>query len=450
MRPPGPSLETLSLRAVLLGLAWLAACSGSSAGPSGPATGGASGVPATGSGGGTPSSATSTAGAGTGGGMVPAGGGTAVGAVGSGGAGPAGATGVGSGGAPSVGTGGSSAGSGGANTSGTGGSGGGGGSASGGAAPVAGSSGIDPGTTGDGEIDVGPMYTPSPDLKLKAGAQPGFTASFTMTSAQSKIYTGSDFTPPLTFSRQIKVWVPAQYVDGSEAPFMVSSDGFYGGLQTVVQNMADDPNPDHHVPPLVIIGIQNGPDVHPNSERSLEYDLVSDRYWRFVTTEVLPGVLSNAALKAKYPNFKLTSDPNGRGGYGCSSGGPAVMGLAWFGDFNRVFSFSGSFVGPATLQPPDHPLGAWEYTAMIMAAPLRPDLRVFLEVGEHDNRYTEPEANHDNWVISNTNMFNALTAKGNHVRFVFAKGAGHCDDNARNQVMPDGLVWLWRGYRAPK
>ena len=327
--------------------------------------------------------------------------------------------------------------------------GGGQGTASGGAAPTGGTSGAtDPGTVGDGEIDVGPTYTPSPDLQLKAGAPAGFTTSFTLTSAMSKIYTGSDFTPPLTFSRSIKVFVPQQYVDGTESPFMVSSDGFYGGLQTVVQNMADDPNPDHHVPPLVIIGIQNGPDVHPNSERSLEYDTVSDRYWRFVTTEVIPAVLSNAPLKAKFPNFKLTSDPNGRGGYGCSSGGPAVMGLAWFGDFNRVFSFSGSYV--AIQQTMDHPLGAWEYTAMIMAAPLRPDFRVFLEVGEHDNRYTEPEANHDNWVISNRNMFNALTAKGNHVRFIFAKGAGHCDDNARNQVMPDGLVWLWRGYQAPK
>jgi hypothetical protein len=47
---------------------------------------------------------------------------------------------------------------------------------------------------------------------------------------------------------------------------------------------------------------------------------------------------------------------------------------------------------------------------------------VFLEVGEHDNRYTEPEANHDNWVISNRNMAAALKAKGNHYRFVYAQG----------------------------
>jgi enterochelin esterase family protein len=321
------------------------------------------------------------------------------------------------------------------------------GATSAGASSMSGASGSpDPGSDGDGEIDVGPSYTPSPDLKLKPGAPAGFTTSFTLTSAMSTIFNGSDFTPPLTFSRQIKVFVPQQYTDGTESPFMVSSDGFYAGLQTVVQNLADDPNPDHHVPPLVIIGIQNGPDVHPNSERSLEYDTVSDRYFRFVTQEVIPAVLANAALTAKFPNFKLTSDPNGRGGYGCSSGGPAVMGLAWFGDFNRVFSFSGSFV--ALQKTTDHPDGAWEYPQMISAAPLRPDLRVFLEVGQNDNGSTSPESSHTNWVIANRNMAAALAAKGNHYRFVNALGAGHCDDNARNQVMPDGLIWLWRGYQA--
>ena len=53
-----------------------------------------------------------------------------------------------------------------------------------------------------------------------------------------------------------------------------------------------------------------------------------------------------------------------------------------------------------------------------------------------------------NWVISNKAIAAALMAKGNHYRFIYAKGAGHCDDNARNQVMPQGLIWLWRGYKA--
>jgi enterochelin esterase family protein len=304
----------------------------------------------------------------------------------------------------------------------------------------------DPGDAGDGLITVGPTYTPSPNLTLKAGAPAGFTASFTMTSAMSSIYNGSDFTPPLTFSRQIKVWVPQQYVDGTASPFMVTSDGFYAGIQTVVQNLAGNADPSNSVPPLVVIGIQNGPNVYPSSERSLEYDTVSDRYWQFVTKEVIPAVLANADLQAQFPNFMLTSDPNGRGGYGCSSGGPAVMGLAWFGDFNRVFSFSGSFV--AIQKTTAYPEGAWEYPQLIAAAPLRPDLRVFLEVGQNDNGSTMPASSDSNWVIANQNMAAALQAKGNHYRFVYALGAGHCDNNARNEVMPDGLVWLWRDYQA--
>jgi hypothetical protein len=85
---------------------------------------------------------------------------------------------------------------------------------------------------------------------------------------------------------------------------------------------------------------------------------------------------------------------------------------------------------------------------MISAAPLRPDLRVFLEVGQNDNGSTSPASSDTNWVIANRNMASALAAKGNHYRFIYALGAGHCDDNARNQVMPDGLIWLWRGYQA--
>ena len=301
------------------------------------------------------------------------------------------------------------------------------------------------GDAGDGEIMVGPTYTPSPDLTLKAGAPAGFTASFTMTSAMSTIFNGSDFTPPLSFTRQIQIFVPQQYVDGTASPFMVTSDGFYADLQTVVQNLAG--NPGRSVPPLVIIGIENGPNIYPSSERSLEYDTVSDRYWQFVTKEVIPAVLANAALKAKFPNFALTSDPNGRGGYGCSSGGPAVMGLAWFGDFNRVFSFSGSYV--AIQKTTAYPEGAWEYAQLITAAPLRPNLRVFLEVGQNDNGSTTPASSDSNWVISNQNIAAALLAKGNHYRFIYAQGAGHCDHAARNQVMPDGLVWLWEGYQGP-
>jgi enterochelin esterase-like enzyme len=307
---------------------------------------------------------------------------------------------------------------------------------------------VDPGTEGDGDFEVGPDYTDSPDLTVRPNAPEGFDTSFDWGSAKSEIFSGDDFDPPLSFPRKITVFVPSQYVDGAEAPFMVSSDGFYGGLKNVVRNLADDPVADRRVPPLVIIGIQNGPNERP-SQRGLEYDTVSDRYWRFVTQEVLPAVESHGPLKARFPNFKLTRDPNGRGGYGCSSGGPAVFGLAWFGDFNRVFSFSGSYTALQSTE--EHPNGAWEYPDMIAAAPLRPQLRVFLHVGERDNGYELPADDTRNWVSANRRMAAALKAKGNHYRFVFAKAGGHCGDppGPRNQIMPESLIWLWRGYRAP-
>jgi iron(III)-enterobactin esterase len=441
----------ISRRALLMVALVSGACSSSN---SSSGTGGTGGHATAGSGGSVASGgSTGSGGAPASGGAVGSGGSVASGgSTGSGGT-PASGGAVGSGGSASGGT----TGTAGHGGNGTGGSSAAGGTSTGGSAAASGGaagggvgcgvplgSGVAVSDPISGEIDIGPAYTRSPDLTLKAGAASGFSFSFDLGSDKSTIYNGQDFTPPLTFSRSIKVWIPSQYVDGTASPFMVSSDGFFGGLQTVVQNLADDPNPDHHVPPLTIIGITNGPDVHPNSERSLEYDTVSDRYWQFVTKEVLPMALSQTALKTKYPNFKFTSDPNGRGGYGCSSGGPAVMGLAWFGDFNRVFSFSGSYV--SIQKTTAYPMGAWEYASLIAAAPFRPDFRVFLEVGQNDNGSTTPASSDSNWVISNQNIAAALCAKGNAYRFIYAKGAGHCDDNPRNQVTPQGMIWLWRGY----
>jgi hypothetical protein len=84
---------------------------------------------------------------------------------------------------------------------------------------------------------------------------------------------------------------------------------------------------------------------------------------------------------------------------------------------------------------------------MILGAPARP-LRVFLEVGQNDNGATTPESQHLNWVIANRNMAAAFATKSYHYRFVYALGAGHCDDRVRAQTLPDALIWLWRGYAA--
>ena len=80
--------------------------------------------------------------------------------------------------------------------------------------------GPDPGTDGDGDFTIGPTYTISPDL-MTQNVPHGRSFTFTMSSTASAIYTGLD--PTLlaanqhSFTRQVRVYVPMQYVDGTAA-----------------------------------------------------------------------------------------------------------------------------------------------------------------------------------------------------------------------------------------
>jgi enterochelin esterase family protein len=284
----------------------------------------------------------------------------------------------------------------------------------------------DPGTEGDGNFTVSPPYVNSPDLGDR-NAPEGRTFSFTL--GPSQFYGGQ---------HDVDVFIPEQYVDGTEAPFMISTDGLNDRLVTASRNLAVDPNPERRVPPLVVIG------VTPGSDRSGEYDTVSSEFFEYMTTEVMPAVLAQDAITTAYPNFKLTSDPSGRGAYGCSSGAPAVMGMAWFGDFTRLLTYSGTFVA---LQRSDaYPNGAWDYPALIREEAVKPDLRIFLHVSQNDLGSGDAESTQRNWIIGNQNMAAALTEKGYHYRFVYSEGSGHCPGEVMGQTLPDALVWLWRGY----
>jgi enterochelin esterase-like enzyme len=290
----------------------------------------------------------------------------------------------------------------------------------------AGNAGTDPGDEGDGDFTFSPPFVRSTDLANR-NAPAGRTFSFDL--APSRFYGGQ---------HEVDVFIPEQYVDGQEAPFMISTDGLSGRLVTASRNLAVDPDPQRRVPPLVLIG------VTPGSDRSGEYDRVSGEFWEYITTEVMPAVLTDDAIAAAYPNFKLTSNPSGRGGYGCSSGAAAVMGMAWFGDFTRLLTYSGTFT--ALQRSATHPEGAWEYPAMIRQEPVKPGLRIFLHVSQNDIGSTDAESTHRNWVIANRNMAAALAEKGYHYRFVYSEESGHCPAEVMDQTLPDALVWLWRGY----
>jgi enterochelin esterase-like enzyme len=173
-------------------------------------------------------------------------------------------------------------------------------------------------------------------------------------------------------------------------------------------------------------------------QRSKEYDTVSDVYFNFIETEVLPTIETNY-------NVKFTTDPEGRAAMGGSSGAPAAMGMAWFGNFRRILTYSGTFVNLQSSTM--YPHGAWEYHEnLIPSADPRP-IRIFLEVGDQDNGYMTPASGFRNWVLGNQGMAAALKAKGYHYRFVLGTGGvGHVDGGIIGQTLPESLLWLWRGY----
>ncbi len=93
-----------------------------------------------------------------------------------------------------------------------------------------------------------------------------------------------------------------------------------------------------------------------------------------------------------------------------------------------------------------YPLGSWEYHSNLIPGSPAKQLRVFLAASQMDNHYLDAESTHFNWLLANQHMAAALKAKNYHCRFVYAKGAGHCDAKVRRQTLPDTLRWMWRGY----
>jgi enterochelin esterase-like enzyme len=323
---------------------------------------------------------------------------------------------------------------------------------------------VDPGFAGDGDFSID-TFAIQPDLTNR-GQPVGRTFTFVMDSTTSVIFDGSDATlqpgKPRLLTRNIVVYVPAQYTDGTPAPILVFQDGPGAGQQNgqfdavkrALDNLTISPDPARRIPAFIAIAVQNGGNDAQGSERGLEYDTLSDRYARFIELEVLPAVLADAQIRAAYPGLAITPDPEGKAAMGCSSGGAAAFTMAWFRPdlFRRAITYSGTFVAQQDNGQPEfsmYPLGAWEYhssTNLIANTdPPRP-IRVFLNVNGMDNGYNAPENGYHNWVLANQYMAAALRAKNYHYRFVTAAGIGHCDARAWQSTLADTLVWAWAGY----
>jgi enterochelin esterase family protein len=232
--------------------------------------------------------------------------------------------------------------------------------------------------------------------------------------------------------RQYWIYVPAQYDAAKPAAVMVFQDGHAyvsadgnHRVPVVFDNLIQK----HEMP--VTIGVfvnpgHAGTEVPANgwsaSNRSFEYDSLSELYARFLMEELLPEVAKR---------YSLTSDPEGRAIAGASSGGICAFTAAWErpDSFRKVLSQIGSFTNIR---------GGHVYPSLIRKASRRP-IRVFLQDGSNDL-----DNAHGNWPLANQEMAAALKFREYDYKFEFGDG-GHTGKHG-GAILPDTLRWLWRDF----
>jgi hypothetical protein len=352
----------------------------------------------------------------------------------------------------------------------------------------------------EGNFIIGPTHAPAAEIIAQGDIPHGTVSGFTMSSNDGVIFSPAMIrddpngclnsslvaaqtvagdrsnllvttSHPGRWTRSVDVYVPAQYVRGAEAPFIVVGDGGPAGffnekqLFTVLDNLIQQ----RRVPPLIAISIGAGGQDAQGSERGREYDAVSGAYAEWVEHEVLP-------LVEQHANVRLTKNPDGRATMGISSSGAAAFTMAWYRPdlYHRVLAYSPTMVNQQWPHSSALPGGAWEYhtkwagpavaelsvsglhvttsdtanaSPLISNSPVKP-IRFWFEVGDQDLFYplpSLPDGMHD-WVLADERLAKALGEKGYRYQFVFARNARHVDKATVAQTLPEALEWVWKGY----
>lgn len=221
------------------------------------------------------------------------------------------------------------------------------------------------------------------------------------------------------------VYIPAGLGPSEEAALMVFQDGQgpKGWVPTIFDNLIAK----GQMPKTLAVFLPPGTFADGRSNRSFEYDTLSDRYVRFLLEEILPTVEKDV---------KLSHDPSKRAICGISSGGICSFTAAWQrpDQFGKVVSFIGSFTdiasGPTLIE------GGHNYPALIRKTEAKP-IRVYLQDGANDLDNV-----HGNWPLANQTMAAALRFKGYDYRFDY--GQGNHSDRFQRAHFPSVLRWVWR------
>ena len=320
--------------------------------------------------------------------------------------------------------------------------------------------GVNPPVDVDGNFVIGPKYSAAPERKAVKDVPQGKVQQFTMDSKDGKflnpgiarkVFGTVDPKNPKTlivetheidYKRQITVYIPAQYVPGTAAPFMVSHDGSKGKPNMTLPRILDNLIAQKRVPAMILIMIANGGGDAQGHERGKEYDTMSGLFAEYIETEVLPLVEKNCEVK-------LTKNPDGRAAMGSSSGGSAALIMAWYRTdlYHRVLTTSGTFVNQQWPFDPKTPDGAWGFhNGLIAESPKKP-IRLFISVGDRDllNPNVMRDGMHD-WVEANNRMAKVLDARGYQYQYLYCQNSGHGVGNAKAQFLPHAIEWVWKGY----
>ncbi len=231
------------------------------------------------------------------------------------------------------------------------------------------------------------------------------------------------------------VYTPAQYDPNTPAALMVWNDGYQlverDGV-TRAQNVFDNLTYQKKLPVIVHVLISPGT-VGDKAMRSVEYDVVSDQYDRFLNEELLPEV---------YAKYNIRRDAYSHAIAGNSSGGICSFNAAWWHPelFSRVLSRIGTFTSiqwkPGVID------GGNIFPFAVRKEPKR-NIRVWLQDGSEDM-----ENRQGSWPLQNIQMANALKIRDYDFHFVFGNGThNHAQGESE---LPEEMQWLWRDYDPAK
>jgi enterochelin esterase family protein len=301
---------------------------------------------------------------------------------------------------------------------------------------------------GDGPNDEPPA--PAKDAGLEVGAVAGQLVCDTgrLGNGQSRLTTGDPpewglkagvvpgkLTPRASFLSNafgkhfpFVIYTSANYVMGQPATLLVFGDGGQYLSDFHAQTVLDNLTAAGDMPPTVGLFI----DPPSDGDRVQTYDPPLDKYPTLLASEIIPSVIIG--------KYSVSSDPNAWVVVGYSASGGQGWNVIWKKPdrFHKFIGHSAS-VGAANVAM----YGNVNWVDIVKMSP-KHDLRVSLTTCDRDLTDTR-----GNWKTILTNLFTALTDKGNDARLVVGP-SGHYPPIDGERDFPNSLRWMFQGCKFAK